>query len=233
MSQAQIMATYNAETATLRLSKSAYEFSYYNLAVGANIMIGHMGGWLGWGFAAYAKVKSVKADQNGVDVELTTDGMNIKGVYAKKHMKESFVKMKSGGVKVSPLSAVEYPFQQNVGVELKVKGANIMMKAKEKEERVMTYNNATDTFSSISIKRYFEVVLNEGGAILIFQTKDGDEMRVRVEVLGRSQGASFAGWSLKINDKLMSKMTKDIIKRGRTDILYNVGVGHGPGFNFL
>ena len=232
-------ALLDAETATLRLSNRAYEFLYYNLSVGANIMIGYAGEVLG--FAAYAKVKSVKADQNGVDVEVTTDGMNIKGVYAERYIKEQFGKMKSGRVRVyvfphsDDVNVIRPNFIEWVliggllfgalRVELEVRGDKIRMKAKEAGGRVMTYNKATDTFSSISIKRYFSK-LNIGGALtLLVQTRDGDEMRFGAEVLGRSQGGM---WPLKVNDKLMSRTTRAIIRRSGPDILYYVGAGGCP-----
>jgi hypothetical protein len=230
-------ALLDAETATLHLSNRAYEYLWASLSVGANIMIRYAGEVLG--FAAYAKVKSVKADQNGVDVELTTDGMNIKGVYAERYIKEQFGKMKSGGVKVyvfphsDDVNVIRPNFIEWVliggllfgalRVELEVRGDKIRMKAKEAGVRVMTYDNATDTFSSISIKTYFSM-LNKGGAILLVQTRDGDEMRFGAEVLGRSQGANYVWWSLKVNDKLMSKMTRDMIIKGGTDYSYYVGV---------
>jgi hypothetical protein len=227
----QIVARYNAETETLRFYNKAYEVLFLGLAVGANIMIGYGEAWEF--FAAYAKVKSVKADQNGVDVELTTDGMNIKGEYARKHIKEQFDKMKSGGVKVyvfpqsDDVNVIRPNFIEWViiggiiwralRVEVEVEVDNIRMKAKEVRQRVMTYNNATDTFSSTSIKKYFSM-LNEFGARLSVLTKDGNEMKFRVEVLNEDRG-----WSLKVNEREMGKTTRDIIKRGGTDYSYYVG----------
>jgi predicted peroxiredoxin len=226
------MATYNAKTETVSLSNQAYEKLYLDLVVDTNIIL------FGYEFAAYAKVKSVRVAKERVYLELTTDGMNIKGGYARKYIKEQFEKMKSGGVKVCV-----FPHSDNVNViiptvfgaiwfdwgeiaiqflrvELEVEGNNIRMKAKEMGGRVMTYNNVKDTFSSISINRYISML---NSATLVVKTKGGDEMRIGVKALGRLQEEMDVLWSLKVNNKFMSKMTKDIIRKGGNDISCYLG----------
>jgi hypothetical protein len=222
-----VYVLWDANTKTLSLSIQAYEKLYSGLAVGANIMIG-----VRLGFAAYAKVKSVKVEKDKVYVELTTDGMNIKGGYATRIIKEQFEKMKSGGVKVyviphsDDVNVISPNFIDLVvfgvlRVELEVEGDKIMMKANETGGRVMTYNNVADRFSSISINKHFSML---NSATLVVITRDGGEMRFGVELLGRSQRTNDL-WLLKVNDELMSKMTKDMIRNGGTDISYFIGAG--------